>query len=86
MQVYGAILSGAGSVDRLLPRAATAARAEPSLSRQAGQRLQMPASYEDHGGHAGRAAGGPNRVSFNRASNHLDTPLGGQLVHTACYA
>ncbi len=48
MQVYGAILPGAGTIDRLLPRAAGAARAEPTLSRQGRQRLTMLQWYEDH--------------------------------------
>lgn len=54
MQVYGAIIPGASTIDRLLPRAARAARAEPSLSRQARQRLNMLRWYEDHGGNARR--------------------------------
>jgi putative transposase len=48
MQVYGAILPGAGAVDQLLPRAARAARAEPTLTRQARQRLKMLQWYEEH--------------------------------------
>lgn len=52
MQVYGAILPGASTVDRLLPRAALAARAEPTLSRQARQRLKTLQWYEDHGRNA----------------------------------
>jgi putative transposase len=52
MQVYGAILPGAGTVDRLLPRAAKSARAEPALSRGARQRLKMLQWYEDHGRNA----------------------------------
>src|SRR3990172_2649916 len=54
MQVYGAIVPGAARVDRLLPRAAKAARTEPSLSRQARQRLKMLHWYEDHGRNARR--------------------------------
>ncbi len=52
MQVYGAILPGASTVARLLPRAAQAARAELSLSRQARQRLKLLRWYEDHGRNA----------------------------------
>ncbi len=52
MQVYGAILPGASTIDRLLPRAAQAARAEPTLSRQARQRLKMLQWYADHGRNA----------------------------------
>ena len=52
MQVYGAILPGASTIDRLLPRAAQAARAEPALSRQARQRLKMLQWYEEHGQNA----------------------------------
>ena len=52
MQVYGAILPGATTVARLLPRAAAAARAEPTISRQAGHRLRMVQWYEDHGRNA----------------------------------
>ena len=54
MQVYGAIVPGAARVDRLLPRAAKAARTEPSLSRQGRQRLKMLHWYEDHGRNARR--------------------------------
>lgn len=54
MQVYGAILPGAGTIDRLLPQAARAARAEPTLSRAARQRLTMLRWYEDHGRNARR--------------------------------
>ncbi len=52
MQVYGAILPGARAVDRLLPRAAQAARAGPTLSRPARQRLKMLQWYEDRGHNA----------------------------------
>jgi transposase InsO family protein len=52
MQVYGAILPGTRTVDRLLPRAAHAARAGPTLSRQERQRLKMLQWYEDHGRNA----------------------------------
>ena len=52
MQVYGAILPGASTVARLLPRAAEAVRAEPTLSRQGRQRLRMLQWYEDHGQNA----------------------------------
>ncbi len=52
MQVYGSILPGAGTVDRLLPRAAGAARAEPTLSRQGRQRLTMLRWHEDRGRNA----------------------------------
>ena len=48
MQVYGAILPGAARVAKLLPRAAATARAEPTLSHQARQRLKMLQWYEDH--------------------------------------
>jgi putative transposase len=54
MQVYGAIIPGAATIDRLLPSAARAARAEPALSRQARQRLKMMQWYEDHGRNARR--------------------------------
>ena len=52
MQVYGAILPGARTIDRLLPGAARAARVEPALSREAKQRLTMVRWYEDHRGNA----------------------------------
>ena len=52
MQVYGAILPGARTVDRLLPRAAQAARAGSTRSRQARQRLKMLQWDEDHGHNA----------------------------------
>src|SRR3990170_4179600 len=52
MQVYGAILPEASTVARLLPRAAEAVRAEPTLSRQGRQRLRMLQWYEDHGQNA----------------------------------
>lgn len=52
MQVYGAIVPGAGTVDRLLPRAAQEARAGPTLCRPARQRLKMLQWYEDHGHNA----------------------------------
>jgi len=52
MQVYGAILPGARTVDRLLPRAAQGARAGPTLSRPARQRLKMLQWYEEHGHNA----------------------------------
>ncbi len=54
MQVYGEIVPGAARVDRLLPRAAQAARAAPARSRQARQRLKMLQWYEDHGHNARR--------------------------------
>jgi transposase InsO family protein len=52
MQVYGAIIPGTTTVARLLPRAAAAARAEPTVSREARQRLKFLCWYEDHGRNA----------------------------------
>ena len=68
MQLYGAILPGAGAVDRLLPRAAHAARAGPRLSRPARQRLKLLGWYEDHGRNASLACRhfGVSRDTFYR--------------------
>ena len=52
MRVHGAILPAARTRDRLLPGAAQAARAGPTRSRQARQRLKMLGWYEDHGHNA----------------------------------
>jgi putative transposase len=48
MQVYGAILPGAASVARVLPRTAAATRVEPILSAQARHRLKFIRWYEEH--------------------------------------
>jgi putative transposase len=52
MQVYGAILPGAGAVARLFPSATVAGQAERRLPPDARRRLRVIRWYEDHGHNA----------------------------------
>jgi transposase InsO family protein len=49
MQTYGSILPGGATLARLLPKQASAARAQSSVSREVKARLNVIHWYEDHG-------------------------------------